>query len=261
MRRLGPLPRALDQSVLTPWQWFRRAVELTGLSRVPCAKAMDFCAFRGLTSSERQAQHGPTEPLRAGSIPRHRASDRNPCSGEIAHLARPSAASATGAGRPRRHSPGSPWSAAANPAVIRPGFRAYSRRSPRPTPDVPRVACLGETVSSRVASASRDMPGTDRGALQSTAAAACHAERAGARCAARWKWTIASSSAIPPLVPSFSEQNHRSPFDVLIRVANSVKPHITPYLPPSPFIGPTRLVSNVASSPRSHSSRFDAVWT
>ena len=142
-----------------------------------------------------------------------------------------------------------------------PRVPGLQQASPRPTPVVPRVGCLGETVSSRVASASRDMSGTDRGALQSTATAACHAEGAGAGARHRGTADYCLEQRHPAARASLSEQNHRSPFDVLIRVANSVKPYITQYLPPLPSIRPTRLVSNVVSSLRSHSSRFDAVWT
>ena len=58
----------------------------------------------------------------------NRARKQHRSSGEIAHLTRPPA-SAADADRLRRHFPGSPWSGAANPAVIRSGFHAYSERA------------------------------------------------------------------------------------------------------------------------------------
>ena len=43
-------------------------MESTGLSRVPCGKAAGFCAFGRVDIPERQAQHGPTEPLLTGTL-------------------------------------------------------------------------------------------------------------------------------------------------------------------------------------------------
>ena len=207
------------------------------------------CDGRRFTDSARRRHssvgrvHGTTESLRAGPIPRHRATERTgaqrgrrrfPCNRAspkpersfrpepVFRRSRPPRATfggirnrrwlippalsgfaLVGCGEPRCH-----------PLRV-PGLQ---QASPRPTPDVPRIDCLGERFRVEL----NPRPGIclvpTEGRCNRPAAAECHAERAGAGTRHRGNVDYYLERRHPAARASFSEQNHRSPFDVLIRV-------------------------------------------